>query len=223
MLEGERPRERLWARGPESLRTAELLAILLRTGMAGRSAVDIADEMLNTFQSLDRLARADVREIARIKGIGPTKAVQLKAAFELAGRWARDRTATIPMEGPVHVEAYMGEEMRQLDYESLRVLVLNSRLQLKEMKEISRGTLNETTAHPRDVLEVAVLSRGYGFLVVHNHPSGDPSPSKADHEFTLRVRQSAQLLQIEFLDHIILGKPTPHRAGYYSFKEAGYL
>jgi DNA repair protein RadC len=223
MLEGERPRERLWEQGPESLRTAELVAILLRTGMAGRSAIVIADELLTTFQSLDRLARADAREISKIKGIGRTKAIQIKAAFELGTRWARDRAGGQPMEGPIHVEAFLGEEMRKLDYESLRVLALDARLQLKEIKEISRGTVNETTAHPRDVIEVAVRNRAYGFILVHNHPSGDPSPSHADMEFTSRLKQAAQLMQIQFHDHIILGKATASRPGYYSFREKGYI
>lgn len=199
------------------------MAILLRTGTAGRSAVEIADELIGRFQSLDGLARADVRDLARVKGIGRTKAVQIKAAFELGTRWARDRAEALPMDSPELVEAFWGEEMRLLDYESLRVIVLDTRCRLKGSKEVSRGTVNETTAHPRDVLEPVVLVRGYGFILVHNHPSGDPSPSQADHRFTLQVREAARLLQVKFLDHIILGKPTDTRPGYYSFRLAGYL
>jgi DNA repair protein RadC len=223
MPAGERPRERLWTQGASGLRTAELLAILLRTGMAGRSAVQVADELLVHFQSLDRLARAEVQEIARIKGVGRTKAVQIKAAFELAARWAKDRTEALPMRSPWDIEAYLGEELRQLERESLRVLVLDTRLRLKQAREISRGTVNETTAHPRDVLEPVIAERGYGFVLVHNHPSGDPSPSHADLLFTQRVRDAAQLLQVQFHDHVILGKPTADRPGFYSFREAGYL
>lgn len=223
MRADERPRERLWAGGAASLRTAELLAILLRTGTKGRSAVEIGDELLARYPSLDHLARADVRDIAKVKGVGPTKAVQIKTAFELAARWAKDRTASIPLDTPARVEEFLGDELRQIDYESLRVLVLDAKLRLKDMKEISRGTINETTAHPRDVLEVAIAVRGFGFLLVHNHPSGDPAPSSADLAFTVRVREAANLLQVRLIDHIILGKPTATRPGHYSFKDAGYL
>lgn len=199
------------------------MAILLRTGTAGRSAVEIADELIGRFGSLDGLARADTREMARVKGIGRTKAVQIKAAFELGTRWARDRAEPLPMDSPEQVEAFWGEEMRLLDYESLRVIVLDARYRLKVCKEISRGTLNETVAHPRDVLEAVLLGRGYGFIIVHNHPSGDPAPSRADHAFTLQVREASRLMQVHFIDHIILGKPTATRPGYYSFRHAGYV
>ncbi|MDX6767866.1 MAG: DNA repair protein RadC [Candidatus Methylacidiphilales bacterium] len=221
--EGEKPRERLWNRGAESLRTAELLAILLNTGLKGTSVLQLAEQMLVQYQTLDRLARADVRELARIKGIGPAKATHIKAAFELAGRFSKSLHTEIPMDRPSLVQACLGDEMRQLDYESLRVLCLNAKLHLKEQKEISRGTVNETTAHPRDVLEVAILNRAYGIVLVHNHPSGDPSPSNADLDFTLRLKEAARTMQVHLVDHIILGKPTAQRAGYYSFKEAGYL
>lgn len=219
----DRPRERLWERGASGLRTAELLAILLRTGTAGRSAVEIADDLLAKFQSLDRLARAEVRQIAKVKGVGPAKAVQIKAAFELGTRWARDRTESLPMDRPEQVEAFLGDELRLLDYESLRVLILDARLKLREVKEISRGSLNETTAHPRDVMEAVVLGRGYGFVLVHNHPSGDPAPSAADQAFTLRLREAAQLLQVQFVDHVIIGRAGATRPGFYSFAQAGYL
>jgi len=213
----------LWSRGAESLRTAELLAILLNTGLKGTSVVQLADRILSEYQTLDRLARADVRQLVKIKGIGKAKAIHIKAAFELAGRFSKSQHIDLPMQSPAQVQAFLGDELRQLDHESLRVLCLDAKLNLKEQKEISRGTVNETTAHPRDVLEVAILNRAYGIILVHNHPSGDPSPSSADYDFTLRVREAAQTMQINLIDHIILGKSTAQRAGYYSFKEAGYL
>jgi DNA repair protein RadC len=219
----EKPRERLWNRGAETLRTAELLAILLNTGLKGISVVQLADQILAQYQTLDRLARADVRELVKIKGIGKAKAIHIKAAFELGARFSKSQHIEQPMQTPAQVQALLGDEMRQLDHESLRVLCLDAKLMLKQQKEISRGTVNETTAHPRDVLEVAILSRAYGIILVHNHPSGDPSPSSADYDFTLRLKEAARTMQINLIDHIIIGKSTAQRSGYYSFKEAGYL
>lgn len=191
--------------------------------MKGVSAVTLAEGIMARYPTLDGLARADVRELSKIKGVGRTKAIHIKAAFELAGRWSKSLHAGLPLDTPARIQAYLGDEMRQLDHESLRVLCLNTKLQLKEQKEISRGTVNETTAHPRDVLEVAILNRAYGIILVHNHPSGDPAPSNADLDFTLRLKQAAQTMQVHLIDHIILGKPAATHPGYYSFKEAGYL
>lgn len=219
----ERPRERLAAGGAASLRTAELLAILLRTGLQGKSAIAIGDELLARYDGLERLARADVRELSSIKGIGPAKAVQLKAAFELGARLARATVESQPVASPQDVERLLGAEMRLLGQESLRVILLNTRLRLIAVKELSRGSTNETVSHPRDVMEAAVLHRAYGFILAHNHPSGDPAPSSADHEFTIRLRDAARIMKVQFIDHVILGSPAPGRAASYSFKESGYL
>ena len=223
MPDAERPRERLWKQGAGSLRTSELLAILLRTGMKGRSALVIAEELLQKYSSLTLLCRADAAELARIKGVGPVKAVQLKAAFELAVRLARCGASEQAVESPLDVQQLLGEELRQLPHETMRVLALNARLKLLAMEEVSSGTVNETVAHPRDVIRVGVLRQAYGIMVVHNHPSGDPSPSNADLDFTVRLREAARLMQIELIDHIIIGIAGPRQPGYYSFKEAGYL
>ncbi|MDD5262903.1 MAG: DNA repair protein RadC [Methylacidiphilales bacterium] len=223
MPNDERPRERLWKKGAESLRTAELLAILLRTGMRGRSALDIADELLRKYTDLTQLCRAEAVELSRVKGLGLAKAVQLKASFELAGRLAKCQASDIPVETPSDVQQLLGEELRQLPYESMRVLALNTRLKLMAMEEVSAGTVNETVAHPRDILKVGIVRQAYGIMIVHNHPSGDPSPSNADLDFTVRLREAARLMQIELVDHIILGVAGCSRPAYYSFKEAGYL
>ena len=219
----ERPRERLLERGAPSLSVPELIAIVLRVGVTGKSAVVLGQELLKKAGGLDGLCRLSVQDITEVHGIGPSKAAQLKAVFELGARLANERVRAFPLETPQQVMALLGEEMRQLDTESLRVIVVNTRLQLKSVEEISRGTVNETIAHPRDVIRVGLLHRAYGFLMVHNHPSGDPRPSSADLDFTLQVRDAAKLLQIEFLDHVILGVPTEGNEGYYSFQEAGYL
>jgi DNA repair protein RadC len=223
MVSEERPRERLWKQGASSLKVSELLAILIRTGTKGKSAVLIAEEMMARYQSLDNLGKVSAQEIAKIKGLGMTKAVQLKAAFELGARLSRSRALHLPVATPQDVQLLLGEEMRQLPYESLRVIAVNTRLKLLAAEELSRGTINETVAHPRDVLRVALLHQAYGIVVVHNHPAGDCAPSQADLTFTLRVRDAAKLMQIIFLDHIILASTDGTEKGYYSFKEAGYL
>jgi len=222
MAESERPRERLWKQGAESLKTSELLAILIRTGMKGRSALGLGEFLLQEYGSLDRLARVSAPDLARIKGIGPAKAVQLKAAFALGARLAETTALSEAMETPADVQRLLGDAMRQLNYESLRVVALNTRLRVLAVEEVSRGTVNETIAHPRDIFRVALTHHAYAVAVVHNHPSGDPTPSPADIDMTRRLRDAAELLQIVLLDHIILGTAGENK-GYYSFKEAGYL
>lgn len=192
--------------------------------MKGQSALEMAEKLLHQFESLDRLARAGVKDLARVKGIGATKAVQLKAAFALGARYAETLAFEQPVETPEQVERLLGASLRQLSHETLRVLTVNTRLRLIACEEVSRGTINETVAHPRDILRSALLHQAYGVILVHNHPAGDPRPSAADHAFTLRMREAARLMQIEFLDHIILGTPAEGRnKSYFSFKEEGHL
>ncbi len=223
MHEDERPRERLLAKGAAALSVPELMAIILRVGVTGKSAVTLGEELLQRAGGLDGLCRLSIEDITSIKGLGKAKACQLKAVFELGARLATERVRAYPVETPQQVMGLLGDEMRQLDVESLRVVAVNSRLHVKVVEEISRGTINETVAHPRDVVRVGLMHKAYGFLLVHNHPSGDPRPSSADLDFTLQVRDAARLLQVEFLDHVILGTPGEGREAYYSFKEAGYL
>lgn len=224
MDESERPRERLWENGPEALKTSELIAIMLRTGLQGKSAIALGEEMMTLYPSLDDLCRTPAQEIARIKGIGMAKAVQLKAAFELAIRLASSKRRELPVRTPEDVHLLLGEEMRQLSYESLRVVALNTRLNLIAIKEISRGNINETVACTRDVLRAALDQQAHSFVLVHNHPSGDPAPSQPDFIFTQKVRDAARLLEVGFNDHIILGVASQSRPHpYYSFKKEGYL
>jgi DNA repair protein RadC len=223
MMNEDRPRERLWRQGSASLKVSELLAILIRTGTKGKSALAISEEMMVTYQNLDTLSKVSAQELSKIKGLGMTKAVQLKTAFELAVRLSRCQALDQPMEGPPEVQLLLGEEMRQLPYESLRVIAVNTRMKLLAVEEISRGTINETLAYARDVLRVGLLHKAYGLILVHNHPSGDPAPSIQDLKFTQKVRDAAKLLEIQFLDHMILGSSCDSEKGYYSFKENGYL
>ncbi|MDR2463638.1 MAG: DNA repair protein RadC [Verrucomicrobiales bacterium] len=219
----ERPRERLWRHGAASLRTAELLAILLRTGIQGKSAIALADELFVKYSSLNELCRASAHELAKIKGLGPTKAIQLKAAFELGARLAKTQASQHPVECAEDVLQLLGEELRQLPCETMRILTLTAKLRLIAMEQISSGILNETTVHPREIFRAAIAHNAAYFILVHNHPSGDPSPSQADIAFTAQLREAAKLMQINFQDHVILGVESTAHPAYFSFRENGYL
>ena len=223
MPRDERPREKLLGRGAAALTDPELLAILLRTGVPGANAVEVARQLLERYRSLSGLSRCTVREIASIRGIGATKAIQLVAAFGLGQRLANERLARQKLDSPELVYDLVTAEMRTLHKESLRVILLDTRYRLLQMEEISIGSVNESIAHPRDVFRPAVISSAYAVIVVHNHPSGDPSPSQSDHSLTRRLAEAAELLQIKLLDHIIIGAPAEGRLPYFSFKEAGVL
>lgn len=212
------------SQGPTALKTSELLAILLRTGHRGVSAVQVGEQLLSHFGSLEGLSRASVPEIAKVKGIGPAKAVELKAAFTLGARLSRSITETRSISGPKDVYDMLGEEMRVLNYESVRIILLNTKHRVINIEEVSRGTLNESLFHPREAFRLAIAQQAYGVILVHNHPSGDPSPSGADIQVTQRLKQAGEMLQIEVVDHVIIGSPAPDRpAPYFSFQEFGHL
>ena len=221
--EQERPREKLAAHGAAALSDSELIGILLRTGLPGANAVDIGRQMILQFGSLAALARASLTELAKIKGVGPAKAVQLAAAFGLASRLARENIGDAPLNSPAQIYELLGAEMRQLGKESLRVILLDAKLRLMRTEQVSLGSLNECLAHPREILRPAVLHNAFAFILVHNHPSGDPSPSDADRRVTLRMAEIAKLMQVTFFDHVILGSPAPGRSPFFSFREAGVI
>ncbi|MBA3832511.1 MAG: DNA repair protein RadC [Chthoniobacterales bacterium] len=219
----ERPREKLVARGASALSDAELVAILLRTGVEGANAVEVARQLITKYGSLGTLSRCSVKELAAIKGIGLAKGAQLAAAFGLGQRLAHENFAGKKVENPEQVYELLGPEMRALHKESLRVILLDTRYQLLRIEEVSLGSVNESIAHPREVFRPALLYSAYAVVAVHNHPSGDPAPSQADHSLTRRLREAAELLQIKLLDHIIIGAPAEGRLPYFSFKEIGIL
>ena len=223
MPQDERPREKLLGRGAAALTDPELIAILLRTGLPGANAVEVARQLLERYGSLSGLSRCTVKEIASIRGIGAAKAIQLVAAFGLGQRLANERLSRQRLDSPELVHDLVAAEMRTLHKESLRVILLDTRYHLLRMEEVSLGSVNESIAHPRDVFRPAVISSAYAVIVVHNHPSGDPSPSQSDHSLTRRLAEAAELLQIKLLDHIIIGAPAEGRLPYFSFKEAGVL
>jgi DNA repair protein RadC len=196
----------------------------LRTGTTGRPVLDLADFLLTHFGSLEALSRASVGELAKVKGVGQAKAIGLKAAFALAARLARSEAEARAIETADDVARLLGEEMRLLDYESVRVICLNTKHMVLAVEEVTRGILNESLFHPREAFRPALARQAHAIILVHNHPSGNPSPSDADLAVTRRMKEAGALMQIELLDHIILGAP---RAGeeksYFSFKNEGLL
>jgi DNA repair protein RadC len=227
MRESDRPREKLARSGAHHLTDAELLAIFFRIGIRGKNAITMSRELIEKYGSLQALSRLTVDQLSKTnKGIGPAKAAELVAVFEMGRRLAAEQLEDVPLNQPDRVYALLASEMQQLQAESLRVLLLNTRLRLVKAEEISRGSISETVAHPRDILHPVLLHRCHGFVLVHNHPSGDPEPSSADRTLTRRVREAADLMRVEMLDHIIIGHPSVHGdagPGYFSFKEHGLL
>jgi len=219
----ERPRERLQRLGAAALSDSELIAILLRTGVVGTNAIALATQLLHRYGTLQQLSRASFKEIASIKGIGPAKATQLLAAFGLGQRLARETVSRQRIDTPELVYELLGAEMRSLPLERLRVILLDTRYHLIRVEEISTGTLNESIAHPRDIFRPAIAWNAYAFILVHNHPSGDPAPSDADRRLTMRLAEAANLLQLRMLDHVIIGAPADSAAPFFSFRGAGIL
>ena len=219
----DRPREKLAALGAGALSDSELIAILLRTGMVGANAIDVARDLLRKYLSLGGLARCTVAELAEIPGVGPAKAVQLAAAFGLATRLAREQLIKQKLDTPELVYTLLGAEMRALSRESLRVILLDTQLQLMRSEEVSSGSLNESVAHPREIFRPALIYAAFAIIIVHNHPSGDPAPSDADRRLTVRLAEVARLLQITLFDHVIIGTGDNGRRPYFSFREMGML
>lgn len=222
----ERPRERLRDKGPDSLSPAELVAILLRTGLKGVNVVEIGKRLLQRYGSLDSLARASWRELAEEPGIGPDKAVTLVAAFSLARRLVEEVRAAAPvLDTPEAVANLMREDTRLRQGETFQVLLLNTRRRLINRPEkISDGTLDTILVHAREVFRPAIENSAAAIVLVHNHPSGDPTPSEADIKVTRDLIRAGQLLKIEVLDHIILGRATQERQkDYVSLRELGYF
>jgi DNA repair protein RadC len=221
----ERPRERLAALGPDALSNGELLAILLRTGVRGHSALALAQLVLQRAETLEGLARSTVRELCGIRGIGPDKAVTLKAAFTLAQRLAREAHGEAPLvDTPERVAGLLREDNRLYEVERFQVLLVNTRRRLLRIEKLAHGTLDTLLVHPREVFRVALAANAAAVILVHNHPSGDPTPSEADIRVTRDLIRAGQLLKIEVLDHIILGRRTPERASdYVSLRELGYF
>ncbi len=202
----ERPRERLEKMGASSLSVTELLAIQLRTGSLEQSALGVAGELLHAFGGLRGVAIASREELCRVKGIGPVKAVEICAAIELSRRLSVLSVDDKPcIRSPQDVSNLLMAEMRDLKKEHLKSLLLDTKNRVLKTCTVSIGILDSSLVHPREVFKDAIIASAAAIIVVHNHPSGDPSPSVEDRRITLRLHECGQLLGIELLDHIILG------------------
>ena len=221
----ERPRERLVARGPDALSAAELIAILVRTGLPGTNAHDIGKQLVGKFGSLSAMSRASIDDLRQIRGIGRDKAVTLVAAFTLARNMAEELQHDSPvLDNPEAVARLLREDNRVKNVETFQVLLLNTRRRLIRIEQLSQGTLDTILVHPREVFNSAIAARAAAIVLVHNHPSGDPTPSEADIKVTRDLIRAGQLLKIEVLDHVILGHATVERAkDYSSLRELGYF
>ncbi|OPL10210.1 MAG: hypothetical protein AVO34_11905 [Firmicutes bacterium ML8_F2] len=215
----ERPREKLKAMGPEALSNAELLAILLRTGHKNESAVQLATRILAGGGGLRNLPELALEDLQEFKGIGPDKAVTIKAALELGCRLASaPREANGSVNSPRQAAAIFMEELRYKKKEYFKILLLNTKNFIIAREEVSVGSLNASIVHPREVFTVPIRKSASSVIFFHNHPSGDPSPSEEDIGLTRRLVEAGEILGIKVRDHIIIGDGC-----YFSFKEKGLL
>jgi DNA repair protein RadC len=216
----ERPRERLWALGPSALTAAELLTLLLGTGIGGRPAGALATRLLAAAGgSLRRLAARPPAELLRVSGVGPTKASRLLAAFELAVRLSREERPPLPrIREPEDVVRLFQARLRDLTVEEFHLLALDSQSQVVREILVTRGLLNSSLVHPREVFRAAIAEAAAGIIVVHNHPSGDPTPSAEDQAVTRQLVAAGRLLDLPVYDHVIVAGDR-----FISFAAAGLL
>ena len=214
---GDRPRERLAELGPGALSNAELLAILLRTGIKGMNAVQLAQILLIEIGGISGLHRLSIPELQKKKGIGFVKAVQIKAAVELGRRFATVSQEEKPrIQSPQDAANLVLYEMGALDQEHLRVLLLDTRNQVMQVVDVYKGSLNSSVIRVGEVFRAAVQRNAAAIIVAHNHPSGDPTPSPEDVAVTRAIVEAGELLDIEVLDHLVIGKNR-----YVSLKSKG--
>ncbi len=219
--EDERPRERLIKYGETSLSDAHLLGILIGSGdrRANKNAIDLSRDLLKTFEGIHNLDRASVAELCQVHGIGLAKAAQVKAALELGKRLSAQRTVPrVKMKTSRDFVDFFAPFLRNLKKEIVKVVLLNPKLEVIKELTISEGSLNASIVHPREVMIPAIKESAASFVVIHNHPSGDPAPSQQDIEITHRLNKTGQIIGIKMLDHIIIGNPR-----FYSFNDQGLL
>ncbi|WP_041844864.1 RadC family protein [Caldibacillus thermoamylovorans] len=215
----ERPRERFIHHGPSSLSNQELLAIILRTGTKNESVLQLAQRLIKEFQGLRMLMNASLEELTKIKGVGEAKAIQLLAAIELGKRIANMKNEErYVIRSPEDGANYVMEEMRFLTQEHFVCLFLNTKNEVIHKQTIFIGSLNASIVHPRELFKEAFRHSAASMICLHNHPSGNPEPSREDIEVTRRLVECGRILGVDVLDHIIIGDKR-----YVSLKEKGYL
>lgn len=210
----ERPRERLEKYGARSLSNTELIAILLRTGTKKCSVLDVANDLLMRFNNISDLNEVTINELMRIVGVGKTKAIELLAAIELGKRINQPQTNYITISSPLTTYQYVKEDMQNLSQENLVALYINAKGMVINKRTIFVGDLTSTIIHPREIIKWGLKYSCYGMILCHNHPSGDPTPSKKDVESTMELIKACKMFDIIVCDHIIIGKNR-----YYSFME----
>src|SRR5687767_4818049 len=217
--ENERPRERLYFNGPTALADAELLALQLGSGRRGKDAVEVARDLRAAYGSLAKIAGCGRWELARQRGVGGAKAARLAATFELTRRLrARTPGARTPLGSPAEVYAAFGPLMEDLKREVFRVALLDAQNGLVRDVVISEGTLSASLVHPREVFKPAILESAASVILLHNHPSGDPTPSRDDIRLTRQLVECARLLDLRVHDHVIIG-----RGRFISLAERGII
>lgn len=215
----ERPREKLLAKGSEVLTDAELLAIFLRTGITGKTAVDLARELLDEFGSLQAMLEADQNRFCQGKGLGSAKYAQLQAVLEMAKRhYVEILQRGDALTSPEATRAYLSAQLRGYSYEVFACLFLDNQHRVILFEELFRGTIDSASVYPREVVKKALFHNAAAVIFAHNHPSGDNEPSQSDKQMTEKLKQSLKLFDIRVLDHFIIGDGQP-----YSFAEHGCL
>lgn len=215
----EQPREKLRISGAEALSDAELLAIFLRVGVKGKSAVALAKDLIHHFGSLPKLLASTPSEFTRIHGVGLSKWSQIQAAYELVKRSLEDGLSQDPIfSSPNHVREFLQAKIGRLPHEVFLCLYLDSRLHLIECEELFRGSITQTAIYPREILKEALAKNASALIVAHNHPSGIPLPSFADQELTKVLVNALQMVDIQLLDHCIVSG-----SGFFSFSDSGLM
>jgi DNA repair protein RadC len=207
MMPDERPRERLVLRGPASLTNGDLLAIILNTGMQGETVTALSQRLLTEYGGLVGLMKLDVVELAQVRGLGPAKAAKLKATMEIASRIVAMGPDQRPkIASPDDVANLVAVEMSALEQEQLRVVMLDTKHQVLAIRTVYQGSVNQAQVRVAEVFREAIRHNAVAIVVVHNHPSGDPTPSSADVTLTLELAKAGKLLDVEVLDHLIIGQ-----------------
>ncbi len=217
LSEADRPRERLSTLGPQALTNAELIAILLRVGVKGENAVEVGQRLLKKFNGLTGLHRAPFAELKKQHGLGDAKAAQIKAAIELGRRLTLESPDERPaINSPADAAALVSYEMSALEQEHLRVMLLDRRNRVLETVEVYKGSVNSSQVRVGELFKEAIRKNASSIVVIHNHPSGDPTPSPDDVAVTRAILQAGKLLDVDVLDHIVIGQGK-----WVSLKERG--
>ena len=223
---GELPQQRFETYGAGALSDTELIAILLHSGIRGHSVLGLASNLIAQAGSIAGLASWQPEDFQRLKGIGRAKGQQLAAVIEIARRMMKQPNSGAPvLNRPELIAEYLAPYAKGLEVEKFWVLCLNRKNRLKKLVEVTSGTATGSLVHPREAFRAAIQHGATAVVCAHNHPSGDPAPSSADIQVTRRLREAAVAIDIELIDHVVVGEKTadPANKGFYSFREAGLL